>query len=472
MAQKPISPIGSGATGKSWFGKGMTYLGSVFGNNSGSANPSKNIGTTSMRIPLQRIVQSIQNWRDGVMEAEYFIPFRVKQQQLFNDLQDEPHVAACMERRMDLTLLRDYIIDCGNDAETDKWTSWLKEQNWFIDYQRYVLTAKFRGYSLISMGSIISNETMTNGLPELKMLEHSLISPDRHNMAPIVYAVHGTEWDDNKYKNWHIYVSTPPEFGNAACGYGLLHKIAVPAILLRNNLTDNANYNEKFGQPVVWGKTNKVDNKDSSERTDFFNSLKNMGASGTFVTDLEDVLEFLEAKGAGQAYKTFADLEMRCQKLISKNILGHADVLDSIPKRSGSSSGASNPSTPSTPVQDALSDISSKDGKYVTPYVNQLLFKMRLHGVGIPQNAVFRYKNDEEEELAKQKEYEAVLAYATIAYEMKQGGLQMSPEDFTKETGVNCEAVAISIPTKPVINNPLPTEVKNRLDILYKHKHK
>lgn len=442
-----------------------SYIGTVFGNLTGAKQSNKNMGNTSMHIPLQRLVQSIQNYRDGVKEAEWTIPFRVKQQQLFNDLIDEGHVSACMERRMDLTLLRDYVVNCGNDKATKEWTEWLKEQSWFIDYQRYVLTAGFRGYSLVSIGNIVSNAEMTNGLPELRMLESHLVSPDRENYASVPYAMTGVSWNDPEYKDWHIYVKTTPEIGGAACGYGILNKIAIPALLLRANLTDNANYNEKFGQPVTWGKTNKTDD----ERTDFFNSLKSMGASATFVTDSQDELEFMESKGTGQGFKTFADLEMRCQKLVSKNILGHADVMDSIPKKSGSAEG--NSSTPTTPVQAALSDITSKDGKFVTPYVNALLSKMRLHGVPLPPNARFEYKNDDEEEAAKAKDYAKKQTYATIAKTMKDAGLQMDAATFTKETEIPCKAVEVKPPTPP-LGNPakpeLPENIKNKLKKIYK----
>lgn len=448
----------------------LGFGGNLIGNNSGAKQDNKNIGNSSMRIPLQRLTQSIKNWRKGTEEAEYTIPHRVIMQQLYNDLIDEPHTAACIERRMDLTLLRDFTIDCGNDSDTAKWTEWLKESPWFIDFQRYVLTAKIRGYSLISMGNIVSNEAMVNGLPEMKMLEHSLISPDRRNFASVVYAVNGVSWDEPQYSPWHIYIDTPTEIGNGCCGYGILHKVAMAIILIRANFSDNANYNEKFGQPIAWGKTSKQDDDTSSDRTDFFNDLKSMGAAGTFVTDLTDEIQFLMASGSGQGFKSFADLEMRAQKLISKNLLGHADVLDSIPKRSGGSSGESNPSTPSTPVQDALSDITSKDGKFITPFVQELLRKMQAQGVNLPNGFKFKYKNDDEEELAKQKKYNAIQSFADIAVAMKQGGLQMAPEVFTKETEVECKIAEVTPPKLPLANekpNALPVDIKNKLKAIY-----
>jgi len=433
-------------TSISAFRRGLNFLGigSWLGNNSGAREVSRNLGNTSMRIPLQRIVQSVQNWRDAVNEAEYYIPFRVKMQQINNELQDEPHIAACMERRMDLTLQRDYVLDCGNDEDTKFWTDYLRNASWFVNYQRLVLTAKFRGYTLISIGNIVTDngKGLVNALPEMKMLEHSLVSPDRRNFAPVIYSVTGEQWDDDAYRDWHIFVDTPPETGNGCCGYGLLHKCAVPGIILRTTLADWANYNEKFGQPVTWAKTAKQDD----ERRDFFNQLKSMGAAATFITDKEDELQFVAAPHSGEGFKPFEQLKIACEKLVSKNFLGHADVLDSIPKRSGAQSGESNPNTPSTPVQEALSDIMSKDGRYCTPYVNELISLLRRHGVGIPEQAVFRYTNDEEEEISKEREYVKIQRYADIANTMKLAGLQMAPEQFTKETGVKCDPPATNPP--------------------------
>lgn len=453
MANKILTSVYNALPG--W---GQSVVGSIVGNNSGSKNKNRNIGRTVLQIPLQRLVQSVQNWRDGLKEMEYYIPFRVKQQQLFDDLIDEGHVAACMERRMDLTLLRDYEIYDVNGKPIEDYTKWLKKQEWFIDFQRYVLLAKFRGYSLISMGDIVSNETMLNALPDLKLLPHENISPDRRNLASVVYAVNGEQWDKDEYRNWHIWVGTPPEIGRACCGYGILNKIAIPAILLRSNLTDNANYNEKFGMPVTWGKTSKTDD----ERTDFFNELRRMGASATFVTDLNDELEFLESKGTGQGYKTYPDLEIRCQKIISKNILGHADAMDSIPKRSGSAEG--NSQTPTTPVADALSDIKSKDGKFTAIYVNELLRKMQLHGVGFPKGFYFDYKNDDEEALAKLKEYGRISDYSDIAVKMKDAGLQMDAGQFTKETGIPCTNIEAPKPFNPTLTG----NIKNKLEKIYR----
>lgn len=426
----------------------------------GSTSPDKNLSNTIIPIALGRIVQTIGNWRKGTEEAELaYYPYRVKMQQLYNDIQDEPHLAACVERRMDLTLMRDFELVNKAGKENEEWTNYLKNSTWFTDYQRYGLTALFRGYTLISIGDIENNQ-----LPELKMVENSVISPDRYYVGAVIYAPVGLSWKEEPYKYWHIYFHTPPEIGRGVCGYGIYHKCAVPAIILRNNLSDYATYNQRFGMPILKGKTDKTDD----ERIDFFNELKNMGASGTVVTDMLDEVEFIPNPTSGASFKTYAELSTLCQKQISKLVLGHADVMDSIPKRSGASEG--NSQTPTTPVAEALSNVRSKDGKYMEPYVNQLLDMLRYHGVSIPKDLTFKYKNDDEIEEAQSRKNQANKTIADIAKVMKDAGLTPDPVWFTEQTEIPCTAAPTPQPVT-VKSEPLPKEVKNKLELLYNNKH-
>jgi hypothetical protein len=425
----------------------------------GSKSPEKNLQNTVIPIALGRIVQTIGNWRDGVKEAEQaYYPYRVKMQQLYNDMQDEMHLAACVERRMDLTLMRDYSLVNANDKENPEWTKWLKETTWFTDYQRYGLTALYRGYALVSLGDIVDNQ-----LPELKLIEHSVISPDRKYVGAVIYDPTGISWQDEPYNKWHIYFDTPPDIGRGACGYGIFHKCAVPAIILRNNLSDFATFNQRYGMPILRGKTDKTDD----ERTNFFNELKNMGAAGTVVTDTLDEIEFIDNKAGGNGFKTYTELAALCQRMISKYILGHSDAIDSIPKRSGASEG--NGQTPTTPVSEALSNIRSKDGKYIEPFNNKLLDLLRYHGVSIPKDLKFKYKNDDEIEEAKSRKNQTNKTIADTAKVMKDAGLQPDAKWFEKETGIPCTPIATPPAIKPT--EPLPTDIKNKLQLLYNTKH-
>jgi hypothetical protein len=147
-------------------------------------------------------------------------------------------------------------------------------------------------------------------------------------------------------------------------------------------------------------------------------------------------------------------------------VLGHSDAIDSIPKRSGASEG--NGSTPTTPVSEALSNIRSKDGKYIEPYNNQLLDLLRYHGVGMPKDLKFKYKNDDEIEEAKSRKNQNNKTIADTAKVMKDAGLQPDAAWFEKETGIPCTPVAV---VPPKVTEPLPTNIKNKLELLYNTKH-
>jgi hypothetical protein len=52
---------------------------------------------------------------------------------------------------------------------------------------------------------------------------------------------------------------------------------------------------------------------------------------------------------------------------------------------------------------------------------------------------------------------------------MKDAGLQPDAKWFEKETGIPCTNIAMPPAVKPT--EPLPTDIKNKLELLYNTKH-
>jgi hypothetical protein len=121
------------------------------------------------------------------------------------------------------------------------------------------------------------------------------------------------------------------------------------------------------------------------------------------------------------------------EQTISKIILGHADVLDSVPGKLGSQEGDDNP------VTRALEDIQTNDGILVQNVVNnKLLPRMRKHGFKIPLNYHFEFLNDQEKEKIRANEDKSNKAVADIALTMKNAGLRMDPKYFSERTNIPC----------------------------------
>jgi len=342
------------------------------------------------------------------------------------------HVKACIRKRKRLTLQRKYKL-CDENGNADKSATKLLKKTWFNLFQSYAIDALLHGYNLIYLGNVEND-----AYPQLDFTKRQNVSPDRKIVSSLVYMPSGDSWEDPRFKEWYIYISTPNETGASPCGYGILYELAKTEILLRNNTGQNADYNETFGQPIRKGRTSKTD----EERNEYENSLRTMGSNAYILLDEgADDVELIEASNSGTAYQTYSDFEKRGEAKISKSILGHADALDSVPGKLGNDHEDS-------PAQKALLDTQSEDAEFMEPIINdQLLPHMRSHGFKIGDHLHFEYINDDEKERFRTRQDQSNKTTAEIAQTMNNAGLQMDPKYFEERTGIPTTKVEKTFPT-------------------------
>ena len=410
-------------------------------------NPERNLRSYITPVQLQRIRHDVQLWREAVAESEQaWYPHRVRMQRLFLDTVLNGHVAACMARRKNLTLLKEFKL-CNEAGEENEQLTKMLKKNWFSLYCNYVLDAQFFGYSLISLGDLENDE-----FPKLTTIRRFNISPDRENVTSYVYSLSGAQFKDDPYRVWNVWTPTPTEIGISLCGYGLLYKVAMYEIICRNTLGFNMDAAEMYGMPLRMGKTSKT-NED--ERALFEHALAQMGSAGYILMDTMDELSLVESSQSGQGFKVYESLEKRCEAKISKILLGHSDALDSTAGKLGASQGES------SPTAQALQEIQTIDSRFLENNINtELLPRLRELGISIPDEICFRIKNDEEREEMRSREDASNKATADIAQVMKNAGLQMDATYFEERTGI--PTTTITTPTN------LTPKVQNRLRELYK----
>lgn len=443
------------------FNKGVTAT-PLYGANSSINTPNnpKNLSSYISPVQLQRLRHDVKMWRESIAEAEFaYYPFRVKMQQMYIDTILNGHVAALMERRQDLTMLRDFKIVDAKGEKSDVLTQQLKEAEWFENFILYALDAEFFGYSLISLGDI-KNDQFT----DVSIVRRWCVSPDRKEATQYIYQNTGNRFDSDPWRPWHVYVKTRSENGVSPCGYGLFYKIALYEIYLRNTLGYNGDFVELYAQPYRVGKTTKTT---ESERGELEAAIKNMGSSGWAIIDPMDEISFLETALGGTGYKGYESLEQRCQKTVSKLILGHADAMDSTPGKLGTGGDKED-----NPVTIALLDKQTKDGRKIERIVNKDLAPRCLElGLKIiPEGFKFEFNNDAEKEEYRRKEDESNAKTADIFQTIKNAGGKPDWKYFTERTGIPVEEAPEPAPMlgapgqKP---NPLGEKTKNRLRQIY-----
>jgi post-segregation antitoxin (ccd killing protein) len=415
----------------------------------GVKDTDKNLRNYITKVQLQRLRHDVQLWREAVVEAEQaWYPHRVRIQRMYLDTILNGHVSACMQRRKNLTLLKDYKL-CNEDGVEDENYTKLLKKSWFHLYCNYVLDAQFYGYSLISLGDLVNDD-----FPDITTIRRFNISPDRLNVTSYVYSLSGAQFMDEPWRKWHVWQPTPTDIGISLVGYGLLYKVAMYEIICRNLLGFNTDAAELYGMPVRVGKTTKTD---EDERNNLFTAMLQMGSSGAILMDEMDTLDLVESKGNGQGFKIYPDLEARCEKKISKIILGHADAIDSTPGKLGADQGEH------SGVALALNDCQTVDGRMLENNINgELLPRLREMGMNIPDTLHFEIKNDREREEARRSEDENNAVTATIAYTMKQAGLQMDAAYFNERTGI-----PTTVSPDPAPTSGFPAKIQNRLNKIY-----
>jgi hypothetical protein len=338
-------------------------------------------------------------------------------------------------KRKRLTTLRKFALYDANKKEIKGGGDALRKKKWFRKFLNYALDAKFYGYSLISLGDIVNND-----FPNLNLVRRWNVSPDRFNVTSYQYSVVGQDFRADDVKNWHIYVDTIHEDGVSPCGYGLFYNIAIYEIIMRNVLLWNTGFTERYSMPYVHAKTTKP----SDERDELEQVIANMGANGYAITDPQDEIDFLEASLAGTGWKGYDNLEERCEKKISKILLGHGDALDSTPGRLGADQGGDE-----SPIQKAQSEIQIEDGDDMESIINNELFP-KLAALGlIDEGMTLQYLNNDEVQQTVERDNLNATALATVAKTMKDAGMQMDPAHFQKVTNIPTKAIEAPVPVPP-----------------------
>jgi hypothetical protein len=400
------------------------------------AEESANVSNYIQKTSSNRIRQELTALRESLKEAEQYddnYKFRNKMQLIFQDIIYDGHIMACMTFRKSMTLKKEFQISDLKGNQSEEWTLFFKSK-WFYDFMELALDAQFFGYSGVNWTGINENK-----LTGLKAIRRDSIKPDTNEILRMPYSYEGINFDDEKIKDWSLLIKTNNNLGYSNCGYGLLFPCSAYAIAIRNNLGFNIDFVEKFIIPFVVAKTMK---HEGDERDLLEEGIKNMASSNSVVLDPNDEIEFIESKNAGTGFNSFDNLENRCEKKISKILLGHADAIDSTSGKLGSSQNEA--------VEDALENIEIVDNNFIQNVVNDQLFdKLRNLGFNIPKGFSFIFLNTHEKTEKLENDSKVNQLFVNVVKTLKEAGHEVDSKFIEETTGY---------PTTKVLS---PTNVSN-----------
>ena len=414
-------------------------------------NNKRDLNNRIIRMKLDRIRQDISSWRDAVSEAENsFFPSRLAMQRLFLDTVLNGHVKACMNKRKNLTLLKEFAVTNKAGTVNEEVTELFKAQ-WFDELMNYALEAQFYGYTHLNWTQVFNNQ-----LGGLQLIKRQNISPDREMVLPFPNSFIGFSLFEQEDLDWSLWIPTPSDNGISNCGYGLLYNVAPYEIYLRNLMGYNGDFVELFAQPFRVGKTSKTQEDHLAE---FDKVLNDMGSSAWARIDPTDEIEFKNENGGGNGYKAYESFQARCEKTISKIILGHDSAIDAIPGKLGTGDGET------TAQQMALNEIEAIDNKFIEYVINdKFLDKLRNLGFKIPADVKFKFLNNREEAAAKDSASNSNKKVADIVKTLSDSGYKVTPEWIKEQTQIDVKEAEVAAPTAA---ENFSKEIQNKLKQTY-----
>lgn len=452
--------------------KGGSNAQAFIRNGGGSDNVNRNLNNVIFPSSFERAKVDLQSLAEAIRQVELAgWPYRVELQKIYEKVLQNGHLASCVQRRKELTLLRDYEIVDANNQPDKTWTDYFK-MSWYKHYALpFTLDAGYHGFTLASIGGI------KDGVPELiTNVKRWNISPERKHVSIFEKSPAGYSWDESPYDKWHVWIPTVQTNGINNCGYGLLFVGSILEILQRNNVQYNTDFIEMFAQPYRWLKTADLDGDEFEEKN---KAMRDMGHAAYLITGLQDELEFMNDGSRGMGYKAYNDFDHRSKADISKWFGGHADFIDSTPKAMGGSQNSgggdiTDDASGNTPVQKAIAAKRMIDGDFATTITNELWIpKLRGLGIDIPRGHKIHFLNDSEERAVAAQEADKNQKWGTLGLTLAQAGYRIDQAALEKRLGgIKLEKVAVA-PDKNVMTGkkeqaegagPLKDESKKRKD--------
>ena len=281
------------------------------------------------------------------------------------------------------------------------------KQTWFRHFLNYSLDSLAWGHSLIQLKDIVNN-TITG----VELIPRQFVKPELHIVAQTWTDITGNDYLESPFKEWCISVGDSHSLG--------LYMKAAPLIIWKQAaLGAWAEYQEVFGSPMRYLKTNVLD---AATKQSGIDMMENMSSATWAVIDTNDELIVSESSKA-DAFRVFDEMINRVNSEIAKLFLGQTGTTDE------------KSYVGSAEVQERiLESYEENDEHFILGVINdELIPKQKALGIQIPEGA--KVSASEKEELT-------VLERSNIMLELvKTGKYHVDPEYVKDNFNIELEEV-------------------------------
>jgi hypothetical protein len=336
-----------------------------------SSRPAQTV-INDMRIEIRAIDRTrkdLQKLRNALLSAENIVrPVRQELYDIYEDIVLDDHLVSVMAQRR-LAVTTSSIVFQKDGQPIDS-INRLVGTEMFEEILEHILDARFWGFSLIKV-DFISEKAEIVPRPHVVPLKGIVVQRP--------YDVDGIDYTLPQYTAFYLPAGKPKDLG-------LLLVAAALVYIKRGNLSDWAQFNEIFGQPLRVG---EYDPNMPGQKEQMQEALKEAGAVAHMVIPTGAALKFVEANKSG-ASDTYNVMDERMEAAISKLIMGQTMTTENGSSRSQAE------------VHERVANkIAMSDRKFVLRYLNGALKNMLL-AQGFTEAAHGEFQFVDEEELSKE----------------------------------------------------------------------
>lgn len=312
----------------------------------------------------------IKKWRDAIQAAENpENPRWSLLQDLYDNLQADGHLMACIQIRKAATLSNRFLIRDKVSGEEQTEKTDLLNTEWFYHILEHLLDSVFRGYTVLELSDPINMGwdllPRRNIVPQLGRLNFE-VTGDKG----IIYTDPAFAKNVVEMKSLNLF--------------GILNDIIPQLIWKRNSQQTWSDFSERFGIPMVTAETTKTEKKELDK---IQGMMRTLGQASTALLPEGTKITIHDQSTKGDPYKIFQEQIKTSNEEVSKRILGGTMVIDSGSSRSQSE------------VHERTLDykISESDRRMIEFFVNNKLIPLlRTWGMPFADGDVFTFDRTED----------------------------------------------------------------------------
>lgn len=383
-----------------------------------------------MPISIYRQKQDLSTYKSAVLSAEnYLNPNRYPLLQIYVNIVIDSHLTAVWQQRKNLVLSKKFNV-VGQDGKVNEEKTKIIQKSWFREFVDLSLESITWGYSLIQFGDIVAGE-----IKSVELVPRQFVTPEKHIVTEFPGNDVGQDFTTDGYEDWLIGVGKPKDLG-------LLMK-AAPLVMWKNSAFGAwAEFQDKFGTPFRYAKTNI---RDEATRQNAQDMMNNWGISPWAVFDKDDVVEMLESAKT-DAHNVFDAMINRVNSELSKLVLNQTGTTDE------------KAYVGSAEVQErVLKAVGEADEYFITSVNNdQLVPFLQKHGI-LSDGDKIEIAPEDKMNLIDRSKFEVEL--------IKTGKFTVTPE-YIKET-YGIEVIAVEEDDEEEKGKKFDDDVKNELKKYY-----